>query len=325
MQVGSQVSHRRAPTPFRGRLLAVIVVVILVAGVALAARTVAAPTGTRRHVATHRVKRGSGLANPPTFLSATATRGWSTLFQDNFVSDARLGDEWHIYSGPNIGISTFRTSEVAIGGDRGLVLSADRRGGRWYGGFIYSHPSFFPAPGHTLLIESRLSLPSGQGLWPAFWMLADSARNLATGVPDTSKGQPAAGELDIAETIDTKPWVDQLVHCGLSKYTGPCGDNLAGGAMYLPGGSQKTSMNTYSVLWRNAGPESFVAFYIDSRLQFVKTMSELGRHYWYEAFGHPYFLLYDMAVGGYAGKIDTHTPSHASLVVDWVRVLSTGR
>ncbi|MGE5811545.1 MAG: family 16 glycosylhydrolase, partial [Ignavibacteria bacterium] len=41
-------------------------------------------------------------------------------------------------------------------------------------------------------VESRLKLPFGQGIWPAFWMLGENI---------TYTGWPACGEIDIMEMI----------------------------------------------------------------------------------------------------------------------------
>jgi beta-glucanase (GH16 family) len=45
-------------------------------------------------------------------------------------------------------------------------------------------------------IEARLKLPRGQGIWPAFWMLADDIGQVPW---------PACGEIDIMEVIGHKP------------------------------------------------------------------------------------------------------------------------
>jgi len=44
--------------------------------------------------------------------------------------------------------------------------------------------------------ESRIKIPFGQGLWPAFWMLGDNIHAV---------GWPACGEIDIMENIGKEP------------------------------------------------------------------------------------------------------------------------
>lgn len=43
-------------------------------------------------------------------------------------------------------------------------------------------------------MEARISVPTFNGVWPAFWMLGDSI---------SSVGWPNCGELDIMETVNT--------------------------------------------------------------------------------------------------------------------------
>src|SRR4030095_2270041 len=45
-------------------------------------------------------------------------------------------------------------------------------------------------------IESRLKIPYGQGIWPAFWML---------GTDIDKVGWPSCGEIDIMENIGREP------------------------------------------------------------------------------------------------------------------------
>ncbi len=44
--------------------------------------------------------------------------------------------------------------------------------------------------------EARIKIPSGQGMWPAFWMLGDNI---------SSVGWPKCGEIDIMENIGKEP------------------------------------------------------------------------------------------------------------------------
>ena len=49
-------------------------------------------------------------------------------------------------------------------------------------------------------MEARIKIPSGQGMWPAFWMLGANA---------ASVGWPQCGEIDIMENIGREP---SIVH-----------------------------------------------------------------------------------------------------------------
>ena len=56
--------------------------------------------------------------------------------------------------------------------------------------------------GHTR-IESRIKMPVGAGLWPAFWLLGNDINTV---------GWPACGELDIRENVGYSDWVSGALH-----------------------------------------------------------------------------------------------------------------
>jgi beta-glucanase (GH16 family) len=46
-------------------------------------------------------------------------------------------------------------------------------------------------------IEARIQIPTGKGIWPAFWMLGENFDTV---------GWPRSGEIDIMENIGSEPW-----------------------------------------------------------------------------------------------------------------------
>ncbi|KAK3397545.1 concanavalin A-like lectin/glucanase domain-containing protein, partial [Sordaria brevicollis] len=78
-------------------------------------------------------------------------------------------------------------------------------------------------PGGKLLISASLRFgsapsPSQMGIWPSFWALGSEFRR--SGRYDS---WPAAGEIDIAESINGSPAVWQSLHCGTAP-GGPCNE-----------------------------------------------------------------------------------------------------
>src|SRR4051812_34491389 len=65
------------------------------------------------------------------------------------------------------------------------------------------HVSFGPGDSTPVKIEGSLQGPSGQGLWPAFWML---------GTNITSVPWPGCGEIDIMEHINSATTAPQTLH-----------------------------------------------------------------------------------------------------------------
>src|SRR3954453_10427254 len=123
----------------------------------------------------------------------------AVVFEDNFDGPAGAGPDggkWVLETGDNINnherqYYTTSTSNAALDGQGNLVITARRENPAnyqcWYDTCQYTSArlstpgKFTQAYGH---FESRMKLPRGQGMWPAFWMLGGS-------------NWPADGEIDI--------------------------------------------------------------------------------------------------------------------------------
>lgn len=153
-------------------------------------------------------------------------------------------------------------------------------------------------------IEARMKLPSGQGIWTAFWMLGD-------GLPRVP--WPKCGEIDIMENIGKEP---NIVH-GTLHGPGFSGADSLSGQWTLPAGQRFASdFHVYGVDWR----EDRIRFLVDG-----KQFHEIGKASipadgeW--VFNQPFFLLLNLAVGGrWPGNPDASTTFPQELLVDWVRV-----
>lgn len=298
-----------------------VIVALLVGGVPIALHLGATParatpvprvptTMTSVHARQHR-------ARPGYVPVPGAQRGkWHTVFQDNFGGRGRPGKNWDVMTGANIGAVPYAAGNVYLNGRGHLLIAEHHTASGWSSGYVESTRSFEPAPGQSLLVQSRLSMPMGRSLWPAFWALASAARH-------TSAGEPAAGEVDIAESINVARWVAQILHCGPGKWIGPCGGTRSSHYTDLAGAGSRQGMHTYSWLWANHGRSSYIALYIDGQLDLRLTEARIGARYWHLAFDHPYFILYDLAIGGWAQPISHSTPRYAAMVVDSVRVLTS--
>jgi beta-glucanase (GH16 family) len=170
-------------------------------------------------------------------------------------------------------------------------------------------------------IEARMRLPNNcawngaqctglQGIWPAFWMMGSN------GV-----GWPGNGELDIMENIGKQP---ATVHSTLhgTGYSAGYGKPYRS-ADGLPFGN---AFHVYGMIWSPLE----VRFYVDDPnnvfADFTADMirgqkganSSQGR---WEFWGHPFYLLFNLAVGGmWPGDPDDTTASPQNLIIDWVRV-----
>jgi beta-glucanase (GH16 family) len=159
--------------------------------------------------------------------------------------------------------------------------------------------------------EARIQLPSGRGVWPAFWLLGDDIG---------TAGWPACGEIDIMENIGSEP---ATIH-GSMHGPGYSGAHPLTATYTLP--QEKTpktprfsdAFHIFAVEWE---PER-VRFYVDGKLYATQTRADLpaGTRW---VFDHPFFVILNVAVGGnWPGSPDASTVFPQRMLVDYVRVYS---
>lgn len=153
--------------------------------------------------------------------------------------------------------------------------------------------------------EIRAKLPSGQGLWPAIWMLPTDW---------VYGGWAASGEIDIIELLGHEP---QKVY-GTLHYGGEWPNNVHTGDAYsLSGGSFTTDFHTFTLDWDSTQ----FRWYVDDILYQTQT-SWYSTGYAYPApFDQRFHLLLNVAVGGnWPGNPDNTTSFPQRMEVDYVRV-----
>ena len=154
--------------------------------------------------------------------------------------------------------------------------------------------------------EARIKIPSGQGIWPAFWMLGNNI--------DTVHW-PNCGEIDIMENIGREP---SIVH-GTFHGPGYSGGNGIGATYTLRGGQRfSDDFHTFAVEWE----PKVMRFYVDGLLYRTRTPADLpSGTSW--VFDHPFFIILNVAVGGgWPGNPDATTVFPQQMLVDYVRVYS---
>ncbi|BDU78004.1 glycoside hydrolase family 16 protein [Mesoterricola sediminis] len=151
--------------------------------------------------------------------------------------------------------------------------------------------------------EARIKVPTGKGIWPAFWMLGTDLAN---------NPWPACGEVDIAEVVGQQPstvW-------GTLHGPGYSGGNGLSASKTLTSGKLSDDYHVYAVEWEN----TTIRFYLDDTLYATRTSAEVPTGgLW--VFDHPFFLILNVAVGGnWPGSPDGSTTWPQKMYVDYVRV-----
>ncbi|MGW6897155.1 ricin-type beta-trefoil lectin domain protein [Streptomyces sp. NPDC054919] len=287
-------------TPRRRRTALYLVALLCCSG----AVTAAAPAGA------------APLPEPRVAAAAAAT-----TFSDDFngpAGSAVDGSKWQIETGDNVNnherqYYTAGNSNAALDGQGNLVITArkDNPGNYqcWYGRCEYTSArlntagKFTSTYGH---VETRMKIPRGQGMWPAFWMLGDDLGSV---------GWPNSGEIDIMENVGFEPGT---VH-GTIHGPGYSGSGGIGAGYSLPGGQAfADAFHTFAVDW---APDS-ITWSVDGNVYQRRTPADLGGKSW--VFNKPFFIIMNLAVGGYwPGDPDGSTAFPQQLVVDYVHVTTS--
>jgi beta-glucanase (GH16 family) len=144
-------------------------------------------------------------------------------------------------------------------------------------------------------VEARAKLPAGVGTWPAIWML---------GANDDIAGWPDCGEIDIMEHVGKSK---DLIY-GTLHYPGRSGGNADGSTKLISNAT--TAFHLYSMEW----DATAVKIYVDNVLYHtVANSASLP-------FNHDFFLIMNIAIGGYFGGAIDPAFTSAAMEVDYIRV-----
>lgn len=153
--------------------------------------------------------------------------------------------------------------------------------------------------------EMRAKLPSGQGVWPAFWMMPT----------DHVYGTWASsGEIDIMEFKGQEPGVIW----GTLHHGSPWPNNKHTGTQYRPAGVDYTKdFHTYALEWEKGK----MTWLVDGHAYQTQTeWSSSGAPY-PAPFDQKFHLILNLAIGGgFVGNVDASTPFPRDYLVDYVRV-----
>jgi beta-glucanase (GH16 family) len=152
-------------------------------------------------------------------------------------------------------------------------------------------------------IAARIKVPSGAGVWPAFWML---------GTDIDAVGWPACGEIDVMEHVGGDP---TAVH-GTVHGTGYAGVGHGVGRRFDSGSPLSDDFHTYSVAWM---PGS-VTWRLDGKVYLRLTAVDVPGPWPFE---QPFFLVINLAIGGSWPGNGPEATLPAEMLIDWIRVVDS--
>jgi beta-glucanase (GH16 family) len=162
--------------------------------------------------------------------------------------------------------------------------------------------------------SARIMLPSGAGLWPAFWALGGNG------------AWPATGEIDVMENVGEPDWVSAALHG-----PGYSGETPFVNRLYFPNGDGAAGWRVYGARWE---PDR-ISFFVDGKLLYHATRP-MVEYYGRWAYDNPKYLILNLAIGGtypfktngiaapYRGlgeeALRAIKQENVRMLVDWVRV-----
>jgi len=244
--------------------------------------------------------------------------GWDLIFSDDFTTSSLDTAKWttcYPWSGSDDGcahgqeLQWYLPANVNVGTEV-ASLSAKKESIVGSDGKSYAYTSGMISTGinkwDTTLpakfafqygfVEMRAKVPSGQGLWPAFWLLPFNQQ-------DPGKWPP---EIDVMEILGNDPTtVHMFFH-----YRDSQGSEKSSGGSYT-GPDYSADYHTYGLSWQPDGIRWFIDG-VESRPAFTDAQFVPSE---------PMYLIANLAVGGaWPGAPDANTVFPSKMDIDYIRV-----
>ena len=253
---------------------------------------------------------GGDSATAPAAPSPTPSSGpagWTLVFSDEFdtpgaLDPAKWGYDLGYIANDEKQSYTSRSENVRAEGGN-LVIEGRKEA---YQGYAYTSARVVTRGRFEFLygrVEVRAKVPTGNGTWPAIWMLGTNIGQV---------GWPACGEIDIMENVGFDPLrIHSSVHTAAYNHTI---------------GTQKTAIVTVANPWEDFHVYAMEWFadrvdvFVDGQKYFTFRNEGTGSRAW--PFDKPQYLLVNLAIGGSWGGqkgIDDSRFPHRYLI-DYVRI-----
>ncbi len=176
----------------------------------------------------------------------------------------------------------------------------------WYGPCKYTSAQI-TTKGHFSftygLLEARIKIPAGQGLWSAFWLLGDNCATV---------GWPTCGEVDVMENVGSDPGlIYGTVH----------GPGYSSGTYQLQQGSFADAFHIFGLRW----DPNHLYFMVDGVTYHTvyRNGSFPSAADW--VYNHPFSIFLNLPVGGvWPGSPNASTVFPERMYVSYVRFYTNG-
>ncbi len=171
---------------------------------------------------------------------------------------------------------------VYLDGKGSLILEARKEDtgkfGCWYGPCQYTSARISTRDHFSFtygLLEARIKIPHGQGLWPAFWLLGSNYESV---------GWPACGEIDVMENIGQKK--------PATLYGSVHGPENFINSYTLPHGTFADDFHVFALQWE---PDHLTFFMDGISYATINKATFTKRQDW--IYDHPFNIILNVSVG----------------------------
>lgn len=227
------------------------------------------------------------------------------LFQDEFEGTALNLDSWNYELGDGCPklcgwgnnerqLYTKKNIEVR---DGNLVITATHANDLYESGRITTKDKFEFTYG---TLEVRAKLATGEGLWPAIWLL---------GANIDTHTWPACGEIDMMEYVGKEPHTIYTSLHTADSY----GETINTKKTILS--DIEEGFHIYKTNWT----EESITFYIDDQKVYTFNPNDKNEETW--PFNKPFYMLINMAIGGnFGGPAVDDGIFPKEFIIDYVRI-----
>lgn len=148
--------------------------------------------------------------------------------------------------------------------------------------------------------EAKAKLPTGKGIWPAFWMLGSNINEV---------GWPKCGEIDILEYVGKESnIVFNSLHTAASH-----GNTINTKKTEITGIEE--GFHIYGIEWT----KEKIDFYVDGALLYSFNPADKNKSTW--PFDQPFYFLINVAIGGDFGGSDVDNSIFPQqFILDYIKV-----
>ncbi len=242
------------------------------------------------------------------------TSGWTLAWSDEFnLPDGSPADSkiWNYDTGGSgfgnkeLEYYTSGTANAVIQGGNLVITARSDDASQyqcWYGTCQYTSARLNTAGNYSAQhgrVEASIQIPSGQGDWPAFWMLGNNIGEV---------GWPACGEIDILESVNVATSAHGSLHATNFDAT------ASSPAAHV---TLDNAFHTYAIEW----DEQSISFLLDDQVYETQAASDATSNGGQWPFNQPFFIILNFAVGGnWPGSPGGGAKFPQTMKVDWVRV-----